>query len=356
MKRTLSSNIEDKKQNKISCSIVGARGYSGLELARILLRHPQVELKYCFATSSFQLSSFLSNTAAKNVTCLPDSEIFNHLTDIVFLATPAEVSLKLAPQILAHGKKIIDLSGAFRLKKHSYEKWYGFDHTEKEILAQAQYGLVPWIGPASQQQLIANPGCYATAISAALIPLIKNHLIKTDSIVIDAKSGTTGAGKKAAENLLFTEVDGECLPYKVGKHQHYPEIVEAIEIFSGEKIEAHMTTSLLSARRGIIAGIYAQLKRGVTIEDIEQAFTKAYLDYSLVEFGSVKEKSHLLSLKKVVGTGKINISYEVVDGKLYLFSCIDNLLKGAASQAVENMNRISDLPLNTGVSGLEAIT
>ena len=345
----------NKKQLKLKCSVVGARGYSGLETARILLGHPNSDLTYCFATSAFDLTKILGKKAAA-ILCLPDSEIMNHLTDVVFLATPAEVSMKLAPQILAAGKKVIDLSGAFRLKKNDYEKWYGFQHDQSALLKTSQYGLIPWAGPAKSEKLIANPGCYATAISLALIPVIKNNLISETGIVIDAKSGTTGAGKKAAENLLYSEVDGECLPYKIGQHQHYPEIVEAVENFAGKKIEAHFSTSLIPVRRGIIAAVYANLLPGKTEADVKSALQMAYGDYELISFGSAKNEPQLLSLKRVVGTGRTHISYVVEGSKLYLFSCIDNLLKGAASQAVENFNRISDLPISTGVSHLEAVT
>ena len=345
-----------KTTRKISCSIVGARGYSGLETARLLLSHPNANLTHCFATSEFKLSNYLTSPAAKDVVCLPDSEIMQNLTDIVFLATPANVSLILAPKILAAGKKVIDLSGAFRLKKNDYQKWYGMEHTEKELLANAQYGLLPWVGPSAGTTLVANPGCYATAITMALIPLLKNDLILEDSIVIDAKSGTSGGGKKAAENLLYTEVDGECLPYKVGRHQHYPEVLETLELFTGKQVEAHLTTSLLPVRRGIIAGVYAKLQPGKTLQDVELAFAQAYADYPLASYGAVAKEPSLMSLKKVVGTGKTNISYEVEGQKLYVFSCIDNLLKGAASQAIENFNRISDLNLATGIGSLEALT
>ncbi len=345
-----------KEQKKLSCSVVGARGYTGLETVRLLLTHPQANLTHCFATSEFKLTDYLSSAKASAVTCLPDTEIFNHLTDVVFLATPAEVSLKLAPKIIAAGKKVIDLSGAFRLKKNDYTKWYGFSHAEKASLENAVYGLSPWSGPAkTTDTLIANPGCFATAVSMALIPVLKNQLVFTESIVIDAKSGSTGAGKKATENLLFTEVDGECLPYKVGRHQHHPEINETLELFAGQKIDAHFVTSLLPVRRGIIAGLYCQLQPNKTIKDVEAAFAKAYADYPLVSFGSVKESSQLVSLKKVVGTARTHISFEVVGSKLYLFSCIDNLLKGAASQAIENFNRISDLSVTTGIDHLEVM-
>jgi N-acetyl-gamma-glutamyl-phosphate reductase len=344
------------KKSLISCSVVGARGYSGLELARILMQHPSVKLTYCFATSRFKLSDHLSNSKAKDIVCLPEPEIMQNLTDVVFLATPAEVSLKLAPQILAAGKKVIDLSGAFRLKKNDYNKWYGFEHPEAKLLEQAHYGLVNWSKPSVGESLVANPGCYATAISLALIPLLKSNIIFNDSIVIDAKSGASGAGKKAAENLLFTEVTEDCIPYKVGRHQHYPEIIETVEAITGQQIEAHLTTSLLAVRRGIIAGVYAKLKPQITQQEVAACFSQAYSEQVLISYGDLSENSSLASLRKVVGTAKTHITYEVVDNKLYVFSCIDNLLKGAASQAIENFNRLCDLPTHTGLTHLEATT
>ncbi|RYZ85745.1 MAG: N-acetyl-gamma-glutamyl-phosphate reductase, partial [Proteobacteria bacterium] len=193
----------------------------------------------------------------------------SNLADVVFLATPAEVSLRLAPQIRNAGKTVIDLSGAFRLKAHDYKTWYGFDHEAPTELASAHYGLVPFATKAGAGSVIANPGCYASAISLALIPLLRDGIIRQDGIVIDAKSGTTGAGKKAAENLLFSEVAGECLPYKVGKHQHLPEVTEAVRAFAKVNLDAHFVTSLLSVRRGIIAGVYASLVDGKTLGDVQ---------------------------------------------------------------------------------------
>lgn len=346
------SNLKDKK---ITCAVVGARGYAGLELIKILLKHPFVDLKYAFATSQFSLFDQLISEESSKVECLLDSNIMTHLADVIFLATPAEVSLKLAPQILNAGKKVIDLSGAFRLKKHDYSKWYGFTHTEKNVLEIANYGLLPWAGPSPSIKLVANPGCYATAISLALIPLIKENLINPEYIVIDAKSGASGAGRKASENLLFTEVDGECLPYKVGQHQHEPEIIETVEAYTGLKIQPHMTTSLLPIRRGIIAGVYATLINGKSAIDVEMAFQKSYSQYPFIKWTAISKSSKLLSLKKVVGTAQTHISYEVVDQKLYVFSSLDNLMKGAASQAVENLNRIYDWPVDTGLNRWEAM-
>ena len=328
-------------------SIVGARGYAGLELAKLLLKHPGVRLTHCFATTEFALSDDLFEEEARNVICLPERELFRNLTDFVFLATPAEVAMKLAPALIAEGRKVIDLSGAFRLKKNDYQDWYHFSHSAPELLGQAHYGLVPFCGPLGPKtNLISNPGCYASAISLALIPLLRKNLVDPETIVIDAKSGTTGAGRKAAENLIFSEVDGDCSPYRVGRHQHSPEIQEAVESASGVVIDPHLITSLLPVKRGIIAGIYAQSK-ALGVETLTEAYAEAYGNYPLVRFGPAI--SRLASLSKVVGTPYTHISYELVGRKLYLFSCIDNLLKGAASGAIENLNSYLDLPSETGL-------
>jgi N-acetyl-gamma-glutamyl-phosphate reductase len=332
---------------KLSVSVVGARGYTGLELVKILLQHPMLNLSHSFATTEFNLSDEILDAKVSNIKCLPQSELLLNLTDIVFLATPADVSLKLAPLIIQKKKKVIDLSGAFRLKKNDYSQWYKMQHTERELLTKAHYGLVPFAGPMnSETQLVSNPGCYSTAISMALIPLIQKNLISLDSLVIDAKSGTTGAGKKPAENILFSEVDGDCLPYRVGHHQHLPEIQEAIESFAGQSIDPHFATHLLPTKRGIIASLYAQTS-AKDINEITSAFAEAFKDYPFVRFGT--EISKLASLNKVVHTPYTHISYELVGSKLYLFSCIDNLLKGAASQAIENLNRMMDWPVSLGL-------
>lgn len=354
---------------KKKVAIVGARGYSGLELARLLLNHSAVELCVCFAgESNFQLSDYLPESAAKKIPVKPLSEMPAMLADLdtVFLATPAEVSLELAPKILEKAN-VIDLSGAFRLKKGGaeaqkaqYQKWYKMEHKNPELLDVAQFGLVPFakISAKSKPQLIANPGCYATSVMMAIIPLLQAGLIQKSSLVIDAKSGTSGAGRKAAENLLFNEVAGECLPYRVGVHQHLPEICEQTEFFSGAAIDPFFSTHLLPVRRGIISSIYAELNSETA--DILGAYQKAFANYPLVRVGEIdsanKEQMPAnlgLSLKKVVGTARTHIYFKKVGKKLYLFSLIDNLLKGAASQAVENFNQLNGLPPESSLELLE---
>lgn len=324
------NKYSDHKSSVFTTSIVGARGYSGLELAKLLLKHPSVKLETAFATREFSLASELMMDSAAAVGCYADDQMDGRLGDIVFLATPNEVSAELAPNILKQGKTVIDLSGAFRLTSGVAEKPTG------------TYGLVPFCGPKEPGvKLISNPGCYATAVQMALIPLLKHGLIETDSIAIDAKSGTTGAGRKAAENQLFAEVDAECLPYRVGVHQHLPEITKYIEAFSGVAIEPHFVTHLLPVKRGIECAIFAVAKTS-KVGDVTAAYAAEFAGYPLVKFG--EDYSRLAKLSHVVGTPYTHISYQLVGKKLYVFSVLDNLMKGAASQAVENLNRLLDLP------------
>lgn len=350
-------------------AVIGARGYSGLELCRILLRHPGVQLTAVSASDdSFQLGRYLPEAAAQTVPTLATDELVKGAQKfaVIFLATPAEVSLELAPALLAKGAHVIDLSGAFRLKgadaaesQGLYKKWYGFSHAHPALTASANYGLVPFAGPltAKAAQLIANPGCFVTSVLMPLVPLLQSKVIDPTSLVIDAKSGTTGAGRKASESLLFTEVDGDLLPYKVGQHQHFPEIVEGLRQFAGVEIDPMFTTQLLPVRRGIQSAIYARLRPGKSAANVAQAFVQAYASYPLVKIAEIgaPESTHTLPLKKVVGTARTHLSWKVDGEKLYVFSNIDNLLKGAASQAVENLNRLVDLPVETGLDGLEGV-
>lgn len=349
--------LHNYSKSKISIGIVGGTGYSGLELVRILGKHPNVQNLTIFGTKTQQPSS------AKNFQYHHIDELFNLTSnfDVIFLATPAEVSHELTPKLLEAKIHVIDLSGAFRLNtqsiKEDYKHWYKMDHHHTELVQKAHYGLVPWteqnINP-EKPCLIANPGCYATAILLALLPLLKNKVIQEDYLVIDAKSGTTGAGKKPDESLLFSEVDGECLPYKIGAHQHLPEITLSVKNTTNVGINPHFSTHLLPTRRGIIAGIYTKLKEGKKLHDVEQAFQEFYAHYPFVKHSSGLQKDYI-QLKKVVGTPSTHISYVVDNDKLYLFSALDNLMKGAATQAIENFNQLYNLPLETGLEHLECI-
>lgn len=363
-----SCNEKHSRQARLHAGIIGARGYSGMELGRGLLQHPYVEkITLGINETQIQTKHWVPEAAHREIQAVPVQQLIENASslDVVFLATPAEVSMELAPALLKAGTKVIDVSGAFRLNNpQNYPKWYGFEHQSPEHLNKARYGLTPFHMKQETESensedcsLIANPGCYATAIQMALIPLLQENLLKPSSIVIDAKSGTTGTGKKASEAQLFAEVEGECLPYKVGRHQHFPEICEHIEKLTKQSIDPIFSTTLIPVRRGIIAGIYAQLNTGVGLHEVEAAFQKSFENYPLVRFGraDLADGPALLSLKKVVGSARTHIAYTIDGSKLYLYSSIDNLMKGAATQAIENMNYLWRWPLHTGLLHREGL-
>ena len=365
------------KLNRCSAAVFGARGYAGLELTRILLKHPSVRLGGAFATSPFALSQHLPEPAARFIQARVTNDALELARagefEIAFLATPTEASIDLAPKLLELGVKVIDLSGAFRLKgsgldasKIAYRKWYGFDHAALAQVQEAEYGMAAFLPAQTSARLIANPGCYATASLMAILPLLKEGVIDSHSISIDGKSGTTGAGRKAEERLMHAEVAGGCLPYRAGGHQHEPEISEAALSIGGKDIDFHFTPHLLDARRGLIASCYMRaanvpgstkkLSDGALLDAAEAAFASAYASNSLVECERLLSpggSSPLLSLRRVLGSARTQIAYAAQGEKLYVFCLIDNLMKGAASQAVENMNRMLGLPPSTGLAELE---
>lgn len=266
----------------------------------------------------------------------------------VFLAVPTEAAYGLVQAISGPGGPVvIDLTGAHRLDEGTHAGAYGHPHPVPSNLKRARFGLVPWEGPAKGATLIANPGCYATAVLMALLPLLKAGLIVPETLAIDAKSGTTGAGRKAEESLLFSEVDGECSPYRVGRHQHLPEIQKYCRLYADAPVDPIFVTHLLPVRRGISAAIYSRLKPGRAEADVAAAFEEAYRSYPLVTHGPVTPA--LTSLRAAERTPMTRISYAATGDKLHVFSVIDNLMKGAASQAVENLNRCLDLPVETGL-------
>lgn len=348
------SKSPNSSSKMVNIAIVGGTGYAGFELFRILKKHPHIGTITIFGSKSSATQFAGQYYNIDKIFDLCDS------FDTVFLATPAEVSLELTPKLLSLKKNVIDLSGVFRLNTDNiaadYQHWYNLEHTQTHLVKNAQFGLVPWCHHQKLKEpyLVSNPGCYATAVLMALLPLLKNKVIDSSSIVIDAKSGATGAGKKAESALNFSEIDGECLPYKIGTHQHLPEIILAASIYADVKIRPFFSTHLLPVRRGIIASIYVNLAKDKNLKDVDDTFKQYYSDYPLVEFSSEITRE-LVSLKNVVGTAKTHICYKVDGEKLYLFSTLDNLLKGAASQAVENFNVLQNLPVTMGLEYLESM-
>lgn len=349
----------NKKYNVI---ISGIQGYVGRELISLVSNHPHLHLAGVHSRQNkdeiYQLMPQLAKQKVPVYSILEINQLSSQI-DILLLATPAKVSMEIVATFANTKIIIIDLSGAFRLPENQFFEWYGFPHCAPQLIKEACYGLSPWTIHQSNYQLIANPGCYATCALMSLLPLFNADLIKTDSIIIDAKSGVSGSGKQLNPDLMFCEISSNFFPYKIGKHQHTPEINNALYKIAGKSAKTRLTTSILPIARGIAMTIYAEanshLSSDVAIGNaVQEALQTAYKDYPLINFGEVGNdsptKDHfILSLKNVVQTPNTHIGYFVKEGQITLFSCIDNLLKGAASQAIENINAIYHLPIQTGL-------
>jgi N-acetyl-gamma-glutamyl-phosphate reductase len=262
----------------------------------------------------------------------------------VFLATPAEGSLKLAPILHALGLTVIDLSGAFRLRDAAlYPQFYGFEHVHRELLSKAFYGLPELSRVPQGTRLIANPGCYPTAAALALAPLIEAGMLSPDRLIVDAASGVTGAGRKASEDFSFAEVDEDFRAYRVLRHQHQPENAQTL----GRALT--FTPHLLPVKRGILATCYARLAPGRAASGLRQAFLHKYADAPFVEVLDAPEQ---VSLKGVAGTNKCQVAVAADGEAVVVISAIDNLVKGAAGQAVQNLNLAMGWPETTGLDNL----
>src|SRR4051812_12300139 len=333
----------------VPVGIVGASGDSGLELSRILALHPRVELKFLgsdkWAGESAARRAGLRGAAGK-LKYAPQEKAaeLGRECAVVFLATPAEASLQLAPILLDAGVRVIDLSGAFRLRDAAlYAKFYGFQHPRQDLLSQAAYGL-PELSPLARgTRLVANPGCYPTAAALALAPLLEAGLLSADPLIVDAASGVTGAGRKASEDYSFTEIDGDFRAYKVLRHQHQPEIAQTL------RRPLTFTPHLLPLKRGILATCYARLAPGRDPGELRAALLHKYAAAPFVE---VLEAPDQVSLKGVVGTNQCQVAVAAEGGVVVAISAIDNLVKGAAGQAVQNLNLIQGWPETAGLDAL----
>lgn len=344
---------------EINIAICGVNGYVGFELLGLVKQHPYLNLAAIVAR---QVQAAVPVIAEQNIPIYPVNALhaLEDKIDVLLLATPPQASIEIVEALKNTDIKIIDLSGAFRLSQEELNQWYNIEHHIPELQNGAKYGLSPWgINNSTHHNVLANPGCYATAALMSLIPLLKYNVIKETNIIIDAKSGTSGSGKNVHPHLMFCEMSENFFPYKVGKHQHIPEINNALSQFSQKTCHVMLMSHMLPITRGISMSIYAdtqpKLQSDKKIsEAINAAYNLAYKDYPLAKFneinlGDAQNDQYFLSLKSVVGTAKTHISYYVDQGKIVLFTCIDNLLKGAASQAIENINALYHLPLHTGL-------
>lgn len=319
-------------------SIVGITGYSGLELLRILYHHPKVNLISIHATKNVgkKLSDFYpSLLGICDLVIEPfEASAIMQKADLVFFATPSGVAKELTRDFVEVGFPVIDLSGDHRLPLEVYEKWYGKSAASQAILDQFVYGLAEFT-KVKGKKFIANPGCYATATSLALAPLLQADLIDLHSIIVDAKSGLTGAGKVLSESSHFVNVHDNYVTYKLNRHQHIPEILQQLKQFQPHLPYIQFSTSLLPLNRGIVATCYAKLKEGIHPDEIKIAFHNSY-DHK--PFVRIQEQ--LPELHNVIGSNftDIGFAYNPITQIVTIIAVIDNLIKGAAGQAVQNLN------------------
>ena len=328
---------------KVRVGVIGATGYTGEELLRILVRHPGVEVTYVSGKEDRsvriqEIFPYLHNTL--NLECKSfSSEEAIERTDLVFLSLPHTVSMQVVPLFLKAGKKVIDVSADYRLKNENvYEKFYKTAHADLSNLEHAVYGL-PELNRShiKTATLIANPGCYPTGAILGLLPGVQQKLFVEDTIVIDAKSAVTGAGRKADKGLIFSEVNESLKAYKLFEHQHVPEIDQALSVASGRAISVVFVPHIIPMNRGILSTIYVKLKKKM---DTERLLSIYRTHYEGERFVKVYADGRLPEIKHVAHTNFCDIGLKVNEekGLAVIVTAIDNLGKGAAGQAIQNMN------------------
>ena len=336
----------------IKAGVVGATGYTGEELIDILAGHKDVTV--CSLSAIIDKPTNISDIFPKlkgklDIICksLDVKEVIQS-SDVVFLALPHTVSMQFAPEFLKAGKKVIDLSADYRLPADIYVKWYGKGHIDKGNLKKAVYGLPELYRKEIKKcNLVANPGCYPTSVILAIAPLVKADVVELSDIIVDAKSGITGAGRKASVTLLFGEIDDNLKAYKIGSHQHTPEILLQLENIAGEDVNILFVPHVIPIRRGIFSTIYLKPKKKIAQDEIDNFYKDFYRGEPFVRFfggGNVPE------LKDVVNTNFCDIGAKLTKDRIVVVSAIDNLTKGAAGQAVQNMNIMCGLDEKQGLS------
>ena len=338
----------------MKAAIIGASGYGGVELVRLLANHPKVFVHSIHSSSQAGSTlqdqyPHLSNHKTLLFEDIDCAKIAREV-DIVFTATPSGVSSNLTPQLLDFGVKVIDLSGDFRIQDPSlYEEWYDKPSAPKNYLEQAIYGLSEWNkDEVKSATVIANPGCYPTATLLGLAPLVRNSLIKESSIIIDAKSGVTGAGRNPSRATHFSETNENLKIYKVNQHQHIPEIEQVLSGWNDQVKPITFSTHLVPMTRGIMATIYAEASDHLSTASLLELYNNSYKNSPFVR---IKENGLFPATKEVYGSNycDIGITYDERTGRVTVVAVIDNLVKGAAGQAVQNVNIMMGIDERTGL-------
>ncbi len=343
----------------IKAGIIGATGYAGQQLSAMLSMHKQVDILFLSSNSYVdkKFSEVYGNYQGFiDETCIDMQSALHKLadTDVLFLALPHGQSFEIVEKALAQGVKVIDIGSDYRLKAvKDFEKWYGVGHLLADVLPQAVYGLPElYRDKIRGASLVANPGCYPTAGTLAAAPLFKQGLIDSSSLIIDAKSGVSGAGRSASIPSLFCECNESIKAYGVASHRHTPEIEQTLSDQAGEPVTITFTPHLVPMNRGILATCYAKLKDPVSQAELYQAFRSFYQDEPFVRVVDA-----LPETRYVTGSNLCDIALRVDQrtGRVIVVSAIDNLVKGAAGQAVQNMNILFDFEETEGINRIPMV-
>lgn len=336
----------------IKVGIIGASGYAGAELYRLLLSHKDAQI-VAISSQSYagkMISELYPSFYGTNDMLLTDDQDVLSKAEMIFASLPHGLSEKYAKVCDEQGKKFIDLGADFRLDQESdYQQWYQHDYQYPDLHKKQVYGLCEVNREKIQQaSLIGNPGCYPTSITLGLYPLLKNQMQKDEKIVIDSKSGTTGAGKSLTEDTHFPKCNESFHPYKIASHRHTPEIEQELSKMAQQDIHVMFTPHLLPVNRGIISTIYVSLKETVTFDDVYDVYQKTYQNEYFVR---VLPKGKVADLKFVQYSNYCDISlhYDERYHQLIIVSTIDNMIKGAAGQAIQNMNLMYGLDEKEGL-------
>lgn len=338
----------------IKAGIIGATGYAGAELVRILTAHPEAEIKWYGSRSYIEkkyASVYQNMFQIVEDTCLDDNmEELSKEVDVIFTATPQGLCASLVNEEILSRTKIVDLSADFRIKDvATYEQWYGIQHPTPQFIPEAVYGLCEINREAVKTaRLVANPGCYPTCSTLSIYPLLKEGLIDPNTIIIDAKSGTSGAGRGAKVDNLFCEVNENIKAYGVATHRHTPEIEEQLSYAAGQQVVLNFTPHLVPMNRGILITAYASLKRETSEAEVRAAYDKYYAGEKFVR---VLDKDVCPQTKWVEGSNYVDVNFKIDPRtkRVIMMGAMDNLVKGAAGQAVQNMNLLFGLPESMGL-------
>lgn len=351
-KATVGEQGKLKAAETIKIGVLGASGYTGSEIVRLLATHPvfKVTLMTADRKAGQPLASVFPHLVSQdlpNMVAVKDAEFSQ--VDAVFCCLPHGTTQEII-SALPSTLKVVDLSADFRLHDvKEYEEWYNRSHGAVELQKQAVYGLTELNRQAVMDaRLVANPGCYPTSVQLPLAPLLEAKLISSETIIIDAKSGVSGAGRSAKESNLYTEISEGLNSYGVTKHRHVPEIEQGLSVAFGSKVTLSFTPHLMPMSRGMQSTIYVQMVRGVTVEDLHQHLSKCFQDE---EFVIVLPKGIIPHTRHVRGSNycHINVFEDRIPGRAIIISVIDNLVKGASGQALQNMNLMMNCAENSGL-------